>query len=280
MRPLTSSAERDSASNGSDPSPQSRRSGKVAGDDWHLVELLATGGSAEVWRAVDPTGGSAVLKIPRAEWRHRAEAAALLRREYELLTALAHPYVVRPLGLVTHGTTPALALEFLPGGDLVPLLGSHPRHWLGALRCVLAALAHMHARGFAHRDLKARNVLFAADSTPRLIDFASARPLDAPAAAAAGTTAAHMPADLSGRGREADQFALAVCLYELLAGRLPFGARGAQRRGEEPPPWPAPDAPAERLMAIAAGTLGAGGFVPGGLSAFADVIESAIAAYS
>jgi serine/threonine protein kinase len=144
---------------------------------------------------------------------------------------------------------------------------------------VLAALAYLHARGLAHRDIKARNVLFAADGTPRLIDFASARPFDAPAAPGAGTTAAHVPADFSGSGREADQFAFAVLLFELLAGRLPFGVQGARRRGEEPPPWPAPDAPSERLMAVAVAALGADGRVRGGLSAFADVIESAIAAY-
>jgi serine/threonine-protein kinase len=177
-----------------------------------LVELLATGGSAEVWRAVDETGGTAALKIPRAPWRQRAEASQLLRREYELLATLAHPNVIRPLGLVVHDATQALVLEFLPGGDLVPLLGEHPRHWLAALRGVLAGLLAVHARGFAHGDLKARNVLFAADGAPRLIDFASARSLDACSSPLAGTTAAHVPADFSGSGREADQFAFAVPL--------------------------------------------------------------------
>ena len=280
MRVRTSSAESERASLGSAPSSQPRRNSQVAGDGWCLGELLAVGGTAEVWRAVDSSGRTAALKILRPEWRQRAEASQLLAREYELLARLAHPNVIRPLGLVAHDATQALALEFLPGGDLVPLLGEHPRHWLAALRGVLAGLMAVHARGFAHGDLKARNVLFAADGTPRLIDFASARSLDACGAPLAGATAAHVPADFSGSGREADQFALAVCLYELLTGRLPFGVRGAQRRGEVPPPWSAPDAPAAGLMAVAVTALGAGGRAKGGLSVFADVIESAITAYS
>jgi serine/threonine protein kinase len=244
-----------------------------------VVERLATGGSADVWLVVDADGRRAALKVPRLEQDRLAVASQLVYREYGLLTEFVHPFVVRPLGVVMHDATPALALELLPGGDLVPLLGSHPRHWLAALRGVLAALAYVHARGFAHGDIKARNVLFAADGTPRLIDFGSARPLEARAASRAGSTAAHVLAELAGRGCEADHYAFAVLLYELLAGRLPYGVEGAQRRGEEPPPWAAPDPAAARLMGAAVAALGTGGIIAGGLSAFADVIESAATAY-
>jgi serine/threonine protein kinase len=83
---------------------------------------------------------------------------------------------------VEHDSVPALVMEYLPGGDLVPLLGATSEHWLPAFRGAVAALLQAHRSGFAHGDVKARNVLFAADGSARLVDFSAARPLESPAA--------------------------------------------------------------------------------------------------
>ena len=244
---------------------------------WRPVALVGRGGTAEVWRAIDDEGREAALKILKPELRRHAGASKILRHEYELLRTVASPHLVVPLGLVEHDGTPALALEYLGQGDLVPLLGGHPRHWLPAFRTVLAALGDLHRRGIAHGDVKARNVLFAPDGRARVVDLTSARPLSAPASR---TTAAYStPAHAQPRGRDADYFAVAALLYELLTGRLPFGAEGQQRLPLEPPTVPCTDPGAEQLLAAAMAALRAGGRVGQGLSYFADVIESVDAAY-
>ena len=248
-----------------------RRPGAMLGR-WRLVEPLAKGGVAEVWRAVDMQGSEAALKLSRGP------SAELLHAEHALLASLEHPALVRPIELVVAEARPvALALELLPGGDLVPLLGAPPRHWLRALRAVLAAVQYLHDRGFAHRDLKARNVLFAADGSTRVIDLGSACAAAEPGGMRAGATAAHLPADPAVTGREADCFALAVLVYELVTGRLPFGIGGAREPGTRPAPAAANDAVGARLAAVASGILVADGRAAGGLSAMADVIESAAA---
>jgi serine/threonine protein kinase len=251
--------------------PHVRRTGATLGR-WRLVEPLAKGGTAEVWRAIDADGREVALKLSRGS------AAELLRAEYALLASLGHPAFVRPIEFVVAETRPvALALELLPGGDLVPLLGAPPRHWLPALRAVLAAVRYLHDRGFAHRDLKARNVLFAADGAPRVIDLASACAVDAPGGMPAGATAAHLPADPAITAGEADRFALAVLVYELVTGRLPFGVNGARELGARPAPAAANDAVGARLAAVASDILVTNGRAAWGLSALADVIESAAA---
>ncbi len=173
------------------------------------------------------------MKIPNAY------AADVLRHEHSLLAAFSHPNVVTTFGVVSSHDRAALALEYLPGGDLVALAGGPPQHWLPALQGVLAALRELHAHGYAHCDVKARNVLFATDDSPRLIDFAAARPLDAPLRRSIGT-AACTPAGASTCGRAADCFAFAALAYELATGRLPYGTTGAGRYGEAPARCPPP----------------------------------------
>jgi serine/threonine protein kinase len=249
---------------------------------WQLAERVGAGGSSEVWRAIDARGRSVALKIPRSDVQPH-DSLARLEREHEVLAAAQHGHVVATQGLIEHRGACALALEYLPGGDLVALVGAHPRHWLPAARAVYAALAHLHARGYAHRDVKARNVLFDARGRARLIDFASALPLGA-AARTGGTTAAHTRAGRSPIVAAADDaYAYAVLLYELFAGRLPYGAGGPSARQVAPrglaPAWVgARKGPLAALAARVRDVLEAAPAGAPGLSVFADVLESAFAA--
>ena len=245
------------------------------GDDvggWRLREPLGSGGTARVWLAVDGAGRAAALKIASTRF------AELLRHEHSLLADLRHPNVVETLGIASSQSGVALALEYLPGGDLVALAGGPPRHWLFALRGVLAALRELHARGVAHCDVKARNVLFAADGSPRLVDFATARPLD-DLLRRSIATAACTPAGTSSSARAADCFAFAALLYELITGRLPYALHGPRWPGEAPHASEvSAGAGAAALLARAERVLQASGHVAEGLSVFTDDIESALQA--
>ena len=194
----------------SDSSSPNGRSG------WRAIALCGSGGTAEVWHAVAPDGREAALKRLKPELRQSAQARDLLRREYALLRSVASPHLVRPHELVERDGDPELALEFLPHGDLVTLLGAPLRHWLPAMRAVVAALADLHERGSAHGDVKARNVMFAADHGARLIDLTSARPSMLRPFARPRRTACRRGSER--RPRAADCFALAVLLYRAAHG--------------------------------------------------------------
>ncbi len=116
-------------------------------------------------------------------------------------------------------------------------------------------------------------------TAPRLIDFATARPLDAPLRRSVAT-AACTPAGASTSGRAADCFAFAALTYELATGSLPYGAMGAGRPCEAPRKAVLAAAHAAPLLRRAEDVLRAGGRVHDGLLVFADDIESALEAYS
>lgn len=238
---------------------------------WRVVAPLGRGGTAQVWQALGPDGRAAALKLARSELRDDAAANAALRHEHHVLRCIESPHVVAPYDLLERDGRVVLALEYLPHGDLVPLLGRPPRQWLAAYSDVVSALLELRRRGFAHGDVKARNVLFGADGKARLIDLSSARALDAPAVP---TTAAYSPPPAArASAAHADCFALAVLLYELAAGRLPYGRSGPAKVGADPPGVPLAGPVAAQLLAAARVALRAGG-AGLGLSYFGDVIES------
>jgi serine/threonine-protein kinase len=235
-----------------------------------LVELVGRGGTSDVWRVVTADGREAALKMPKPESRHHPGATLLIRREYEILRAVACEQVVEAYELVEHDSAAALLMEYLPDGDLVSLLGARAEHWLPAFRTTVAALCEVHRRGFAHGDVKAKNVLFAADGSARLVDFTWARPLES--AAAISTPAYGPPTRLAPTARDADCFALAALLFELSTGRLPYGVDGPTDVAELPTAAPS-DPGAAPLLAAAVAALRAAGRVEGP-GYFLDVIES------
>jgi len=237
---------------------------------WRVVTLLGRGGAAEVWHAVTADGREAAVKLVKRELRRHPAANTLIVHEHDVLRRVASLRLIEPFELIDCDGIAALGLEYMPHGDLVSMLGTSPRQWLPAFRAVVEGLADLERHGFAHGDLKPRNVLFAADGRARLADLAAARPLDAPAVVA--TAAFGLPPS-AGTAREADRFALAAVLFELLTGRLPFGPRGAADADAELPPVRLEDADAAPLLAAAVAALRARGRVEG-LSYFSDVIES------
>jgi serine/threonine-protein kinase len=244
------------------------------------MELIANGGSSEVWRATI-AGRVVALKMLKPELRERAGARASLAREHDLLRVFAHPHIVATQGLVELDGVPAIALEYLGGGDLASLAGAEPRHWLRAAGDVGAALRFMHARGYVHRDIKARNVLFDPADRAKLIDFGSVLPMGAPAAYGGATAAHRPPGRAPGPVTAADDcYAFAALLYELLAARLPYGPSPGEDAA--PPPWPLAPGAAPALRPLAESVLAAlarAGDVPGGLSELLDVLESAAVAH-
>ena len=127
-----------------------------------------------------------------------------------------------------------LILEYLEGGTLVKRLNGSampPREAARLLATLAGAVHYVHGRGIIHRNLKPHDVLFAADDTPKLIDFGLARVAgkeDAPGGegVVVGTPSYMAPEQVAGRssaiGPATDVYGLGAMLYECLTGQPPF----------------------------------------------------------
>ena len=207
---------------------------------------LATGGMGEVWRGVHPGQGVPVaVKVITKPLARRATYRASFRNEVRAVAGLSHPGVVLVLdhgevppdadkasrGRMVAGS-PYLVMELATGGSLAT--SGVVATWAD-LRRVLAdlldALAHAHARGVVHRDLKPGNVLLSGPSDLRpglkLADFglAHAGEIVGRRHGAAGTPRYMAPEQFLGKWRDygpwTDLYALACVARELACGTGP-----------------------------------------------------------
>jgi serine/threonine protein kinase len=159
---------------------------------------------------------------------------ARLEREAQVTGRLGdHPNVITVYDSGEHEGVPYLVLRAMPGGSLADML---KRGRIDAARTVALghqvalALAHAHAHGVVHRDVKPDNVWLAADGTAALGDFGIARQGGSEHLTAEGVvlgTVRYLSPEqiLGGEAVPAsDLYALGITLYELATGDPPFTA--------------------------------------------------------
>ncbi|HKO92994.1 MAG TPA: serine/threonine-protein kinase, partial [Polyangiaceae bacterium] len=196
---------------------------------YELGNLLARGGMGAVYRAHDKLAEREVaykrLVVP--ENRSRARFVGLFQREYDTLTQLQHPSIVRAYEYGFDDQGPFYTMELLEGQGLMELAPLPPREVCRILRDVASALALLHARRLLHRDLSPSNVRINGASRTKLIDFGALIPFGQ-APDIVGTPAFMAPETLE-RGRELDQradlYALGALAYWALTRKTPVQAR-------------------------------------------------------
>ncbi len=224
-----------------------------------LVETIARGGQGEVWRAAyrgpgarrfkPSTAGIAIKVLTAASSRDPSYLHAF-RNEIQAIAGLDHPNILTVLdygrvddraqsasgGRLVAGS-PWLAMELANDGTLHSRLGTLP--WPDVRRVLqelLAALAHAHARGVIHRDIKPGNVLFGGwRGGLKLADFGLAHAMDRStsepvSAEVAGTPSYMAPEQFLGRTAEfgpwTDLYALGCLAYSLVCSKRPYEIEG------------------------------------------------------
>ena len=200
---------------------------------YDIEALISQGGMATVYRARRARDGQVVaLKVLREQYAADAEFVERFQREARAVASLTHPNMVQVYESGQAGGVHFIAMEFVEGQDLKRYLRAHgPLPAAEAVRIAVAvceALEYAHRRGIIHRDIKPQNILLRGDGTVKVTDFGIARALAAVTITQTGTVLGSVqylsPEQARGQsvGRAADLYALAIVLYEMLTGTLPF----------------------------------------------------------
>jgi len=251
---------------------------------------IGAGAQGEVWRG-RRTDAREVLafKVLRAELVENPDVVERFIKERSTLLRVRSPYVVAIRDVVIEGSTFAIVMDYVNGGDLRDLLrarGSLPPAQVASLGTRIAqGLSAVHQAGVIHRDIKPANVLLSSRPSrggdpsetvatgmapggnvpeavvPRLADFGVARICDTFSAShltgAIGTPLYMAPEILSMQAptSAADIYSLGIMLYEMTCGTTPFVGEPAQLLGQHARrdagrPYGVPDALWELIAAM------------------------------
>ncbi|HKY91270.1 MAG TPA: serine/threonine-protein kinase [Nevskiaceae bacterium] len=208
---------------------------------YRLEAPLGRGGMGEVWKARRIDGAldrTVALKLPHF-WIFASGMRQRLHRERDILASLTHPHIAQLHDAgVTGDGQPYLALELVDGtpiDEYCRAKGLTVEQRVVLFGQVLDAIRYAHSQLVVHRDLKPSNILVTTDGQVKLLDFGIAKLLDARGdgsateltrlAGRALTPEYAAPEQIAGDpvSVATDVYALGVILFQLLAGKRPFG---------------------------------------------------------
>jgi eukaryotic-like serine/threonine-protein kinase len=200
------------------------------GGRYRLERPLGRGGMGSVYLAHDAELDRPVaVKLLAESLAGDTAFRTRFLREARLAARLSHPNVVAVFDAgEADGGRPYIVMEYVDGTTLEGRGPLPPAEAVALAVQACHGLAHAHAAGLVHRDVKPHNLLLRRDGTLKVADFGIARAAEATALTQIGSvlgTAAYLaPEQASGEEvtAAADVYSLGAVLYELLAGRPPY----------------------------------------------------------
>ncbi len=194
-----------------------------------LLAIAGQGGMGTVYRAEQASPRRIVAVKVLSQAAASPDKLAAFHREAETIARLEHPNILPVYDFGEAQGRPYLVLRYLAGGTVATLIRHGPLEVAKAaswVRAVAGALDFAHAHGLVHRDVKPSNMLLDETGHVYLTDFGIAAATEATGSETIGSAAYMSPEQASGQpaDRRSDLYSLAVSLFEMVTGQLPYTA--------------------------------------------------------
>jgi len=215
-------------------------------DGYRIVREIHASARSHIYLAVDlETDSLVVLKTPSTELQGDLEHLERFMMEEWIARRLNSPHVLRPCVRTRERRFIYFAMEYVEGQTLAQWMTDNPRPDLEKLRSVVEQIARglqaFHRMEMLHQDLRPHNIMIDKTGTVKIIDFGSARIAGVSERAAPrerssilGTLQYTAPEYFVGEAgsERSDLYSLGVIAYQMLTGRLPYGAEAAKVRSD------------------------------------------------
>ncbi len=208
--------------------------GTLLGNRYEILELIGTGGMANVYKArCTLLNRYVAVKVLKDEYKNDEEFIKRFNIESQAAAGLSHTNIVSVYDVGTDGDIHYIVMEYVDGITLKEYLkrAGGPLKTETALDFsiqIASALQQAHKRGVIHRDIKPQNILVTKDGTLKVTDFGIARAVSSFTMkvddSAIGTAHYCSPEQAKGgyTDEKSDIYSFGVVMYEMFTGKLPF----------------------------------------------------------
>lgn len=210
--------------------------GHLLSERYRIKRTIGGGGMANVYLAHDIILDREVaIKVLRLEFANDPEFIERFDREAQAATSLAHPNIVNIYDVGEEDHILYMVMEYVAGLTLKEyIMENGPLsvdEAIGIMKQLTDAIAHAHANGLIHRDIKPQNILVDEVGNVKVTDFGIAIALSATSLTQTNSIlgSVHYLSPEQARGgmatKKSDIYSLGIVLYELLTAQLPFSGQ-------------------------------------------------------
>ncbi len=209
---------------------------------YRIIRMLGRGGMGCVWLAEHLVLGRLVaLKMLRGDWLQKSNAMERFDREIRSTAKLHHPNIATVHDAEQIGDSHFLVMEYVEGETLEQIVSRGPLHVTDACRIIrdaAAGLAHAHAAGLIHRDVKPANMMRTPSGEVKVLDFGLVVSSGESSLLTGQNLVMGTPDYISPEQAEdprraderSDIYSLGCTFYQLLTGHVPFPDRTAVQK--------------------------------------------------
>ena len=205
--------------------------GKMLDDRYEILELIGSGGMANVYKArCHRLNRLVAIKILKSDLADNADFRRRFHDESQAVAQLSHANIVSVYDVSTNPDREYIVMELIDGITLKQYMERRGRmDWRESLHFItqiMRGLSHAHSRGIIHRDIKPDNIMMSEFGNFKLGDFGIARTMEKTMSATMTGTDWYMAPEVAKKmkyGKSVDTYSLGLVLYWLLNDRrLPF----------------------------------------------------------
>ncbi len=205
--------------------------GMIIGDRYEIQEKIGTGGTADVYRALDRKLNRPVaIKVLKQEFSENDNFVSKFRSEAQSAAGLMHPNIVNVYDVGNEKGIYYIVMELVDGITLKKYIEKKSRltvkEAVSIAIQVAMGLEAAHNNHIIHRDIKPQNIIISKDGKVKMTDFGIAKAASSNTITSNVMGSVHYTSPEQARGgysdAKSDIYSLGVTLFEMLTGRVPF----------------------------------------------------------